>query len=181
MTSISIPTDPATATSPLPSALPLLQIANSHLILLADILETYSINEATNRETTHHQASNLDAVQDKTLRMTVLSQLKTDLVMAMNIYRIACRENAPLDIQLMKETDLRWRCNQCSHYLRRQKELPLVNLELSSAHSQNQQIRKTIGAVVRLKLLTHLRKLIPGPNALSLSWREILPGLRLWL
>ncbi|MFK8185730.1 MAG: hypothetical protein AB8B99_20330 [Phormidesmis sp.] len=141
---------------PLSSVPPVLRVASSHLGLLAEVLETYTPGEFP--------------------QMNILYRLKTDLVVAMNIYRIAYQENAPLDVQLMREADLQWYCNQCDYYLSQRKGSPLL------APSQGRglwHIRQVIRAMIRLKLLTHVRKFMPGPNTLSISWREILPGIRL--
>lgn len=141
---------------PLSSVQPVLRVASSHLGLLAEVLETYSPGEFP--------------------QMTILSRLKTDLVGAMNTYRIACQENAPLEVQLMREADLLWHCNQCDYYLSQRRDTPL----LAPSHGRGVwHIRKVLRAVIRLKLLTHVRKLMPGPNTLSIAWRELIPGIRL--
>lgn len=136
---------------------PLLRTANSHLVLIAEVLDTYGESEA--------------------VQMDVLSRLKTDLVVAMNRYRIAYQENEPLDVQLMKEFDLLWQCSHCDYYLSRRHGLPLLYPEPNRGL---QQIRRIVVALGCLKLLTHIRQLMPGPNLLSMRWREILCGVRLW-
>ena len=154
MTPVSVKT-PHSVT-PLSPDSPVLRVASSHLGLLAEVLETYRLEEFP--------------------QMAVLSRLKTDLVAAMNAYRIACQENAPIEVQFMKEADLLWHCNQCDYYLSQRRGSPLL------APSQQRglwHIRKVIGAAVRFKLLTHVRKLMPGPNTLSITWRELIPGIRL--
>jgi len=153
-----VPPQAASQSAPMSSDQLTLRMAASHLVLLTEVLETYS-------------TSNFP-------QMDILAGLRTDLVAAMNAYRIACQENAPIEAQLMQESDLLWHCNQCDYYLSQRRGAPLV------AHTGDRsewQLRQVLGAVVRFKLLTHVRKLMPGANTLSISWREILSGLRLWM
>ena len=171
MTFVSTQTPPAQALPLQPSAdhtlinsvsvspaLPALRTASSHLVLLTEVLETYQPSEFP--------------------QMDVLSALKTDLVAAMNTYRIACQTDAPMADQLMREADLMWHCNQCDYYLSQRQGSPLVTL---SPERGRWQIKKVTKAIVGFKLLTHIRMLMSGPNTLSISWREILPGIQLWL
>ena len=143
-----------------PAVQPLLRLANSHLVLLIEVLETYRAD---------------DSAQEACPQMDVLARLRTELVSAMNTYRIAYQECAPLNVQLMRESDLMWQCNQCDYYLSQRKGQPLVAF---SSDRGLWQIRRTIRAVVRLKLLTHVRQFMPGLNTLSFPWRDLFPRVR---
>ena len=112
-------------------------------------------------------------------RISTLSRLKTSLAAAISACELAIQAHAPDDVVLMKRADLLWQCNQCSYYLRNQ-----VAIAAPSRSSKNRglwQIRAAIVAVTHFKLLTYLRRAMPGANIVSLSWRDILPGFRLWL
>ena len=115
-------------------------------------------------------------------RIGTLSRLKANLAAAIGAYELAIQAHAPDAVVLMKQADLLWQCNQCDYYLRYLRNR--VAIAALGRPSQNRglwQIRAVIVAVTHFKLLTYLRRAMPGANIVSLSWRDILPGFRLWL
>ncbi len=112
-------------------------------------------------------------------RISTLSRLKTNLAAAISAYELAIEVHSPSDVVLMKQADLLWQRNQCDYYLSHRDAIAAP-----SRPSKNRglwQIRAVIVAVTHFKLLTYLRRALPGANIVSLSWRDILPGFRLWL
>ena len=109
-----------------------------------------------------------------------LSRLKTNLAAAISAHEMAIKGRLADEAIWMKQTDLLWQCNQCDYYLNKRAAIALPGRQLKKDRSL-WQIRAAVAAVVHFKLLTYLRKIMPGANIMSLPWRDILPGFRLWL
>lgn len=162
---------------------PALKVASSHLVLITDVLATLPSEQIIG------YPFYTEDLYQKQQYIDCLIRLKTDLVTAMNSYRIACIKSAPLDVQLMQEADLLWQCNLCEYHLshryktqdqktRSQKTPTDVNTDTLRQRS-HWQIRRTIRAALYMKLLAYAKQLIPGLNFLSsISLREIWVGLK---
>lgn len=112
-------------------------------------------------------------------RISIFSRLKTSLAAAISACELAIQAHAPADVVLMKQADLLWQCNQCDYYLRNQAAIAAPSRPLRNRGLW--QIQAAVVAVTQFKLLTYLRRAMPGANIMSLSWRDILPGFRLRL
>ena len=162
MTSVSIP-----------KIQPHLSEARSYLAQLTTALDSPPNNLPNNPSDSRSDLS----------RISTLSRLKTNLAAAISAYELASNARLPYEVTLMKQTDLLWQCNQCDYYLSNRAVFAISSRkpERQSGSLGLWQIRAAVLATARFKLLTHLRRAMPGANVVSLPWRDILPGLRLWL
>lgn len=106
-----------------------------------------------------------------------LSRLKVELTDAIQDYETACQSNESFEICLDKQSHMLWLCNQCDYYL----TMSSPAFAKQRNHRGLWQIRAVVLAMIRFKLITHIRSLFPGPKSISLPWSDLRPGIWIWV
>lgn len=121
-----------------------------------------------------------------TLDAAALDRLRIDLLEAIEACDLAERTHAPSNIRLDCQSHVLWLCNQCDYYLinlssSASEESPFENTFKKTQTQPIQQLRAITIAAAHFQILAHIRRIFLGKRTTSVGWKDILPGIMLWL
>ena len=109
-------------------------------------------------------------------QVAIISQLRVDLLAAVEDYDLFCQHKVTFEDCFMKQSHLLWLCNQCEYYLAK----PSVAKISRQPNQGLWQIQAAVLASMRFKLYAHVRRFFLRKKSISLPWRDLLAGLKLW-
>lgn len=122
-----------------------------------------------------------EAIEAQSVHSLMLHRLRELLTEALEEYDLAyetANQTANSFNELLdKQSHVMWLCNQCDYYL----TMAPSTVSQRQGDRALQQIRAVVIALTRFQLLAHIRRLLPGETLRVLSWKDLLPGIRLWL